>query len=620
MKNKVLLLACFVAIGYVVVGHVLQQPMVYASIDLSQRNYLSDDYVLNLDQFKEIFIEEDPEACENYGHPCESYWDREYDESVVVKQDEVALLELGKRTEFTFSGPRPAEVECSISSYDGEMFSVDENGNRQIVSLGSWVGFQPEEGVYEADLYIGCLYQVRNDSIYDRMLVFLKPKVANAAPYGDYYGTIRFSVADKNKPEPLPLTLPEKAAELAKEVIGADYLGDGQKFGGKGWNFNEQNYVDTAAIFNGYDFWNNKLRKVDFGAGLDCSGLIEWAYNYSFDPQKILTKNVIRVEGADGQYRKNSTPISESELAKGDLLFLDKNDDGRVDHVAMYVGNFDNNGEQFDVIESFAPNVGVVPLALEDYTSRPGFTNLGNTNAIHRVVISPEIAGQVKVGSPVDIAVTDPEGVTITSDTFIETDEEYLREVPGELYYSEREFGEDGRPKDTIYWFKKKMGDYRIEVVAEEGTQPTDTYSLEFTQGDTTTKLAENVPISEIPVAGYFVSVGEEVGIQESGEITQGYLIEKIKTYTKSFNIKESAKKPLLALISAVEKRLEINHKLQEKLLKHTEKLKENEKAILSELSLTEKTFAEKEGQKLSNKELVELTKTLIKTLTAFQK
>lgn len=288
--------------------------------------------------------------------------------------------------------------------------------------------------------------------------------------------------------------------------------------------------------------------------------------------------------------------------------------------MGIYVGGFIGNGQPFDMVEAFAPGAGISVASSTVYKGRPGFANLGVNNAIRRVVISPEIAGQLKVGSPVDIAVTDPEGITITPDTFMETDEEYLREVPGELYYSEREFGEDGRPKDTVYWFKNKVGDYRIEVIPEEGTSSTDTYSLEFTLGDNTIKIAENVPINEIPVGGYFIKVNENEEVESSGEITAEYFLGKIKFYIQSFDIKKSAKKPLLALVNAIEKRLEINYKLREKLTKRTEKLEENEKAILAELSLAEKTFSEKEGQKLNSKEKVELTKALIKVLTAFQK
>lgn len=615
----------FAVIGWVIIGQVFGGPAAYASIDIAERNYLNNEYELSLEQFKETWVEEDPDACENYGQACESYWEREYDGSVVVRQDGVAELELNKKTKFSPLGPRPETEECEWFVHEGELFSVAGDGARQLVSGSGWEGFQPQEGVYEADVYFACIYQVRNDSFVSRLFAWLKPKVAHATPYGDYVGTIRFTVVDKDKPEPAPLTLPEKAAELAKGVIGADYLGDGQKFGGKGWDPIQNSYVQTSSIFNGYDFWNNKSKKVDFGAGLDCSGLIEWAYNYSFDPQKSLTKNVIRVEGANKQYLHNSSPVSESELAKGDLLFLDKNNDGHVDHVAMYVGGFIDNGESFDVIEAFSRERGIVPANKDLLKDRNGFKNLGLNKAIRRVVISPEIAGQVKVGSPVDIAVTDPEGTTITPDTFIETDEEYLREVPGELYYSEREFGEDGRPKDTVYWFKKKIGDYRIEVIPEKGTVPTDTYSLEFTQGDNTITLAENVPISEIPEGGYFVSVSDTGEVGSSGEVTSEYLLEKIKTHIQSFDIKESAKKSLLALTNAIGKRLEINLKLQEKfemlpaLKKQLERVKENERAILEKLIVEEKIFGEKESKKLTSKEVIGLTKALTRVLLTFQ-
>jgi cell wall-associated NlpC family hydrolase len=585
----------------------------------AENSYLGDKYTVVLQQFKEVWVETNMEGCSEDTIPC-AYWDREYDDPVRLYHGDTAALELNKKTTFSFEGPKPPGVECDIFIPSGELFFINADQTRQSITDFGWGGFEPKVGTYEIDGYATCAYQARNDlSLFHRIFAWLKPSVAYAAPDGEYIGTIRFDITDKSKP-PVPLTLPEKAAALAKKVIGADYLGDGETFGGKGWDINQKNYVNAASIFGGYNYWNNKSRKVTFGSGLDCSGLVEWAYNYSFDPQKSLTKNAIRTEGADGQYRKNSVAIEESEISKGDLLFLDKNNNNHVDHVAMYVGEFINEGDIFEIVEAFAPGVGVVPTTFRDYINRPGFTNIVSqgSSPTRRVVISPEIAGQAKVGSPVDISVTTPDGINITPDTFIQTDEEYLREVPGELYYSEREFGEDGRPQDTIYWFENKVGDYLVKVTPEKGTQPTNTYSLEITINGNTVKLAEDVAIGKIPVAGYYVKVGESGEVESSGVIESGYLLDKIKTHINSFDANNGIKKPLFAMVGAIEKRLEINRKLQDKLTKYTEKLKENEQAILRELSFAETIFAEKAGQKVTDKEKKELLVLLTKVLLTF--
>jgi len=238
----------------------------------------------------------------------------------------------------------------------------------------------------------------------------------------------------------------------------------------------------------------------------NCSGLTQWAYNRSFDSTKSLLHNVIRWDGANGQYRHNSEAINESDLQPADLLFLDKNSDRYIDHVAMYVGNFEIDGEIFDIVEAFNPRFGIIHSKISEYKTRVGFDE---NSSVRRVVLSPSIGGQVKAGSPVDLIVTDPDGFTITPTTAIQTDEEYLREVPGELYYYESELGPDGRPEDVVYWPTPKTGDYVIRVIPENGASPTETYNLEFQTGEQIIVLAENIPLNQIPSEGYGVNVTE---------------------------------------------------------------------------------------------------------------
>jgi len=76
-------------------------------------------------------------------------------------------------------------------------------------------------------------------------------------------------------------SLGQEAAGLAQLVIHDSYLGDGDTWGGKGWDPQQARYVTPGEIGSGYHYWNNNvnMRGVKFGAGLDCSGLVEWAFN-----------------------------------------------------------------------------------------------------------------------------------------------------------------------------------------------------------------------------------------------------------------------------------------------------------------------------------------------------
>ncbi len=137
------------------------------------------------------------------------------------------------------------------------------------------------------------------------------------------------------------LPLSYKAAELAKGLVNYPYL-----LGGKGWDYYQNLFVATDAIKTGYNFYNASTTSIDFSSGVDCSGLILWAYNRSFDPLKSRFNNFVKVEGADEQYNHNTTSTIESDLIPGDTMFFDWDSDGFMDHTAMYVGN---NGD-FDEV------------------------------------------------------------------------------------------------------------------------------------------------------------------------------------------------------------------------------------------------------------------------------
>jgi hypothetical protein len=102
----------------------------------------------------------------------------------------------------------------------------------------------------------------------------------------------------------------------------------------------------------------------------------------------------------------------------------------------------------------------------------------------------PAIVGiQVIAKSPVDLIVTDPEGLTITKN---------VSEVPG-MFYNEFDLDGDGHLDDVVTILYRKLGNYSIWVVPEPEATPTDTFTLVVSTQTETIVLAENVAISEIP-------------------------------------------------------------------------------------------------------------------------
>jgi len=360
------------------------------------------------------------------------------------------------------------------------------------------------------------------------------------------------------------LPLSYKAANLAKQLINYPYL-----LGGKGWDYNQSEFVASNFVKTGYNYWNQAIGSEDFGAGLDCSGLIMWAYDRSFDPTKSRFNNFVKADGADEQYRYNTTSTMESDLKPGDVMFFDFDSNGFIDHVAMYVGESGN----YDMINPANPNLGIVGRFKNDLKQpSTGFI------AFKRVTSALPLFVLVTAHSPVDLVMTDPDGFTIISTTTIPSDEEYLREIPGVLYYSEMERGTDGQPIDQVYSYTAKTGDYIIKVLPAASATPTSTYTLDFSTPNQSITLAQDVPISQIPVNGYGVitSVTGTVSL-----FTPVSIDIKPGSYSNNINLKSNGVVPVAILGSTT---FDV-HKIDPATIKFTNapvKLKNNGQPMVS--------------------------------------
>jgi len=304
-------------------------------------------------------------------------------------------------------------------------------------------------------------------------------------------------VPDSATPPPADMTLSEKAAELAKQVIGRDYLLSQGDPSTKGLNGNR--FVEASEIEH-----------------LDCSGLIFWAYNKASGVVNYQIEspsyNAVHYQSADGQFHCNcsSAPIQQSELIAGDFLFFDWQGDGHIDHVEMYVGEFSYGGgvirdEQYpagtyDIVAARGDethNEGIVPDRAASRAQHEGFVGF-------RRLDNARVGATVAAHCPVDLVLTDPDGFTVNRNTW---------EVPRVLYYSVFDIDNDGDLDAMITIAERKPGNYSIAVVSHADASPTDAYGLVVTSGDQTLVLAENTLIRDTPHQPYLIS-STESGLQ----------------------------------------------------------------------------------------------------------
>lgn len=125
------------------------------------------------------------------------------------------------------------------------------------------------------------------------------------------------------------------------------------------------------------------------------------------------------------------------------------------------------------------------------------------TESITRTITMP---GQllIQVACPVDLLVSDPDGLVIDKSS---------GSVPGTIY-AELDFNLDGELDDVIIIRDPKDGDYLIRVIPEPGAHPEATYSLNVLANETDLLLADEVQVRDAPSGGYMMRVACEELVQ----------------------------------------------------------------------------------------------------------
>jgi hypothetical protein len=117
----------------------------------------------------------------------------------------------------------------------------------------------------------------------------------------------------------------------------------------------------------------------------------------------------------------------------------------------------------------------------------------------HIIDGKPKRGIAVLADCPIDLTITDPDGLTISKE---------LNEIP-EALYVEDDLDGDGSPDDLLIIPEPKTGEYQIIVILESNADHTATYTLKVLGDDATITLAENVPVSQIPTEPYIFNPSE---------------------------------------------------------------------------------------------------------------
>ena len=185
-----------------------------------------------------------------------------------------------------------------------------------------------------------------------------------------------------------------------------------------------------------------------------------------------------------------------------------------MDHVAMYVGPFTYEGNQYNAIHASGFAEHVIP-ANYDVSTEQLHTVRADTKeqflkvATYGRIAEFKLAMEIISYSPINLIVTDPNGQSVTIKNTLSDENGNTQEVPG-LYYMVRDINGVGELNDIVAIPELILGSYLINPVPKPDALPTDTYSLEVRANGVSIFLAENVPVSNIPSQPYMIKSTEE--------------------------------------------------------------------------------------------------------------
>jgi hypothetical protein len=292
------------------------------------------------------------------------------------------------------------------------------------------------------------------------------------------------------------------------------------KWGSYGTGDGQFNYpwgiaMDASGNVYVADYYNNRIQKFDSGGGF----LTKWGSYGSGDGQ-FYDPSGIAVDASDNVY---VTEVENHRIQKFDSGggFLTKwgsfgTGDGQFNHpvqvavdtsAKIYVADlFNDRIQKFDSNGGFITKWGSFGSGNGQFYYPYGIAVTvdasGNVYVVdgynHRVQkFGKQQSMMVVVHSPVDIKVTDPDGLVISKTE---------NQITGATY-TERDLDGDGSPDGIITVPNPKVGNYQISVTPKAGADPNSKYTLTAELNGVTLTLADNVMIQDITGVPYGIQV-----------------------------------------------------------------------------------------------------------------
>lgn len=125
------------------------------------------------------------------------------------------------------------------------------------------------------------------------------------------------------EPEPEPPIDFNKAVELCKQLLGAEWLDHGL-----GLDYRDFDYADAIDIIGKerlglLEYWNPDTKQFEYGRGISDEGLILWAYNQLSEELFGEGEKFVKWEEAPKMIKHNfNEPVAPADIQSGDVYYM----------------------------------------------------------------------------------------------------------------------------------------------------------------------------------------------------------------------------------------------------------------------------------------------------------
>jgi Tol biopolymer transport system component len=213
-------------------------------------------------------------------------------------------------------------------------------------------------------------------------------------------------------------------------------------------------------------------------------------------------------------YRVNTTPENREAAAllaemqtrrvprpTYDYLLVQRDSDDQSTHwycSELVWASYYSMGVDLACNGHIGPSKADIPVPPDDISFDDDVTCIGGHYEDYPSNSAPGIT--FRADCPVNLSITDPEGMVIN------------KEIRGieDAAYLELDIDNDGDIEDVVDILERELGNYEVVVVPESGASAEDIYSIEISAGDVVIYSSPETPVGEIPDIPYLINSTDE--------------------------------------------------------------------------------------------------------------